>query len=130
LANKETLRVNTYLASKNDTHESQMTKLKKQILSFLLIGIFLIPGLAKTFHHHKDHFHCDAKTENHFHNHHDKCLICATEFSFFYNDHVPIYSTEERPANDQVIPFHSEYCEDIPQGDLFARPPPHSFAKT
>ena len=41
--------------------------------------IKLVDGL---FHHH-DHFHCTAKNEKHFHEHHEKCPIPNFELSLF-----------------------------------------------
>jgi hypothetical protein len=43
------------------------------------MAVKLLDGL---FHHH-DHFHCTAKNEKHFHEHHKKCPIPSFELSFF-----------------------------------------------
>lgn len=63
-----------------------MTKRLKYIISVSLVFIFLTPMTIKLidsqFHHH-DHFFCCAKTEHHFHKHHDKCPILDFESSLY-----------------------------------------------
>ena len=64
----------------------QMTKKLKNIISITLVFIFLTPMTIKLvdglFHHH-DHFHCTAKNEKHFHEHHEKCPIPSFKLSIF-----------------------------------------------
>ena len=63
-----------------------MTKKLKNIISLTLVFIFITPMSIKLldglFHDH-DHFHCTAKNEKHFHEHHEKCPIPSFELSFF-----------------------------------------------
>jgi len=63
-----------------------MTKKLKNIISLTLVFILIIPMTIKLldglFHHH-DHFHCTAKNEKHFYEHHEKCPIPSFELSFF-----------------------------------------------
>lgn len=59
-----------------------MRKSFKNIISFLLLSIFLFPTIATVTHKH-DHFICHAKDENHLHKPHGKCDICCFEFSVF-----------------------------------------------
>ena len=63
-----------------------MTKKLKNIISITLVFIFLTPMTIKLvdglFHHH-DHFHCTAKNEKHFHEHHEKCPIPSFKLSIF-----------------------------------------------
>jgi len=63
-----------------------MTKKLKKIIALTLVFIFMTPITIKLldglFHHH-DHFHCTAKNEKHFHEHHEKCPIPSFELSFF-----------------------------------------------
>jgi hypothetical protein len=58
-----------------------LNKLRK-IGSILLIAVLLTPSIAKLEHHH-DGFVCQAKHEKHYHTHHQKCWVCAFEFSLF-----------------------------------------------
>jgi len=63
-----------------------MFKQNKHIISILLVIILLLPTTVKLFDgffHHHDHFHCNAKNEKHFHEHHEKCPIPSFVLSFF-----------------------------------------------
>lgn len=60
-----------------------MKIIKTYIISLFLLGIFLYPSVIKITHKHKPTFHCSAKNEKHFHEHHEKCIICAFYFSHF-----------------------------------------------
>jgi ribosomal protein L37E len=51
----------------------------------LMVAILLLPSIVKLEHHH-DHFVCKAKTEKHYHNHHEKCQVCSFEFSSFMSE--------------------------------------------
>jgi len=85
-----------------------MTKKLKNIISISLLFIFLTPMTIKLvdglFHHH-DHFHCTAKNEKHFHEHHKKCPIPNFELSFF--------SVEKHVQTTQKYDFH------LGQSDLY-----------
>lgn len=59
-----------------------MRKSFKNIISTLLLSIFLFPTIV-TLVHHREHFECTAKDENHLHKPHAKCNICSFEFSVF-----------------------------------------------
>jgi hypothetical protein len=55
-------------------------------IAISLVIVLLLPMTIKLFDglfHHHDHFHCTAKTENHFHKYHEKCPITGLELSFF-----------------------------------------------
>lgn len=62
-----------------------MVKLLKNSISILMVGVLLLPQIVKLEHHH-DHFVCNAKTEKHFHDHHEKCQVCSFEFSVFLTE--------------------------------------------
>ena len=58
----------------------------KHTISISLVTILLLPMTIKLFDglfHHHNHFHCTAKNEKHFHEHHEKCPIPSFELSFF-----------------------------------------------
>lgn len=54
----------------------------KNIISLLLLTVFLLPSLIKLSHHH-DHIECYPKNENQYHEYHTKCAVCNFEFSVF-----------------------------------------------
>lgn len=73
-----------------------MLKLFRNSISILMIGTLFLPSIVKLEHHH-DHFVCNAKTEKHFHDHHEKCSICSFEFSVFMSDEF--FSLPENPIS-------------------------------
>jgi len=104
-----------------------MTKKFKFFISVALVLVFLTPMTVKLFDglfHHHDHFHCTAKNEKHFHEHHEKCLIPGLELSFF--------STEKQIQAIQKHSFFVEihdlynfvyYCNHLKYSFLLRAPP-------
>jgi len=58
-------------------------KFIKNIMMIFLLSVFIFPIAVKSLHFHEKEFRCNAKNENHFHTKHEKCAICAYEFSIF-----------------------------------------------
>jgi len=80
-----------------------MTKRFKNIISIALVIILLLPITIKLFDglfHHHYYFHCIAKNEKHFHEHHEKCPIPSFDLSFF--------SVEKQIQTTQKIDFGVE----------------------
>lgn len=65
------------------------------IASLLLLVVFLLPSIVKLEHHHEN-FVCKAKSEKHFHNFHEKCIVCDFEFSIFSSDTENFTFQEEK----------------------------------
>lgn len=81
-----------------------MLKLFRNSISILMIGTLLQPLIVKIEHHH-DHFVCNAKTEKHFHDHHEKCQVCSFEFSFFLTEESSLLPEKPITQSAFINPF-------------------------
>ncbi len=99
----------------------------RNIISVLLVTVLLSPMLIKLFDgllHHHDHFVCSAKTEKHFHKHHEECRIASFELSFFSADKQPLLTEGHSPSVEINDLYRFLYIPKNP-GDLFSlRAPP------
>ena len=102
-----------------------MVSIKSKITAFLILGAFLLPGIIKsTHHHHGDDFQCDAKTENHFHDQHEHCSLCALSLSVFTNSPTPELQYQ-KTTFVEIKPFYREnFVPEFHRSDLYCRPPP------
>jgi len=94
-----------------------MIKWFKNSMAIFMVAILLLPPLVKLEHHH-DHFVCKAKTEKHFHDHHDKCQICSFEFSVFMSE--AFFSLPENQISFSV--YSNDY-----KVDNFSTTPDYTF---
>jgi hypothetical protein len=101
-----------------------MIRKLNKISSLLLLAIFLLPTVVKLEHHH-DHFHCNVKNEKHYHDYHDKCLICSFEFSIFISDINKIVSEEEIPVSNYKENYQSAYYSNLSKYSFSLRAPPY-----
>jgi hypothetical protein len=93
-----------------------MVRVLRNGIAILMVAIFLLPTMVKLEHHH-DHFVCHAKSEKHFHDHHEKCQICSFEFSFFMSEEffsLPenlisfgVYTNDYKAGNFSNIPDYT-----------------------
>lgn len=74
-----------------------MHKKLKNIVSLVVLVLFLLPPLVQDAHSHEV-FVCKAKHEKHFHNDHEKCIICNFEFSTYS------FNTEHYKLNTESLP--------------------------
>ena len=104
-----------------------MTKKLKDIISILLVFIFLMPMTIKLidglFHHH-DHFICTAKHEHHFHEHHDKCSIPDFEFSLYSLNKIILETQKTFYCDRLTINYTSNYCCSKLKYSFLLRAPP------
>jgi hypothetical protein len=99
-----------------------IVKLRNSI-SLLMVVILLTPSIVKLEHHHV-HFVCNAKTEKHIHTHHEKCLICNFEFSFYFLTKIKLLSKKtELKDGYNKIPYNS-YNSDSSEYSFLLRAPP------
>ncbi len=104
-----------------------MTKKLKNIISLTLVFFLMFPMTIKLldgFFHHHDHFHCTAKNEKHFHEHHKKCPIPNFEFFLFIvKKHIP--TTQKHfycvKLHDN---YHFIYCCNHSKYSFLLRAPP------
>jgi hypothetical protein len=94
-----------------------MVKVLRNGMAIFMVAIFLLPTMVKLEHHH-DHFVCKAKTEKHFHDHHEKCQICSFEFSVFMSEEF--FSLPENPIS------FGGYINDYKVGN-FSTTPDYTF---
>ncbi len=104
-----------------------MTKKLKKIIALTLVFIFMTPMTIKLldglFHHH-DHFHCTAKNEKHFHEHHKKCPILNFELSIFSVE-KHIQTTQKHYYRvEQNDNYNFVYCCNHSKYSFLLRSPP------
>ncbi|WP_146192256.1 hypothetical protein [Marinilabilia rubra] len=102
-----------------------MVNIKRKIIALLILGAFFLPGIIKrAHHHHEDDFHCDAKTENHFHDQHEHCSFCALSLSVFTSSPTP--ELQYRKTTFAEIPsfYRENFVPGFHRSDLICRPPP------
>lgn len=101
-----------------------MTKRIKQLISLLLMLVFLAPSMVKLEHHHDERFICTMKDMVHFHAHHDDCQICAFEFSVFTPADEIIDFPQKNCLCQYRTPFFEEYFYKSPEYSFSLRAPP------
>jgi len=100
-----------------------MIKKLKNIISLLLLLVFLLPTIVKLEHHH-DHFIYKAKNEKHFHEFHEKCSICNFEFASFLSSVEIIDLQKENPIDPYCNNYNSLYNYCLSQYSFLLRAPP------
>ena len=95
----------------------------KNIISLLLLLVFVLPSIVKVEHHH-EHFECKAKNEKHYHFLHEKCLICNFEFSVFLSKSENIDFQKENPLDNYFNNYNSLYYSNLSQFSFSLRGPP------
>lgn len=95
----------------------------KNIVSLLLLLIFVFPSIIKLEHHH-EHFVCKAKNEQHFHEFHEECFVCNFEFSVFSTDHENIIIKREQPVDKYFNNYRLIYFFNRSEYSFSLRAPP------
>jgi hypothetical protein len=90
-----------------------MIRALRYSLAIFMVAILLLPPFVKLEHHH-DHFVCKAKTEKHFHDHREKCLVCSFEFS--------VFMSEEFFALPEMLVSFGVYINDYKVGNFSTSP--------
>jgi hypothetical protein len=100
-----------------------MSRKFKNITSLLLLVVFLFPSYVKLEHHH-EHFICNAKNQQHFHEFHQKCSICSFEFSVFASDSENVSIAKENPKDAYCNNYSSQPYSNLSQFSFSLRAPP------
>jgi len=95
----------------------------KNIVSLLFLIAFLLPSIVKLEHHHQ-HFECNAKSEKHFHELHEKCSICNFEFTVFLSDIENVDLQKENPIDHYSNNYISLPNYNLSQYSFLLRAPP------
>lgn len=95
----------------------------KNIISFLLLLIFILPTIVKLEHHHVN-FISITKNENHSHVFQEKCAICNFEFSVFLSSFENIDLQKENPLDSYFNNYNSRYNSNLSQFSFLLRAPP------
>lgn len=101
-----------------------MLKKYKNIVSFFLLIVFILPSIIKLEHDH-DHFKCNVKHEKHLHDFHESCAICNYEFSTFSIDFEQITLPVHTIIRGFFSVFNSEIPLLYPKYSFLLRAPPH-----
>lgn len=100
-----------------------MIKKLNYITSILLVFVFLAPSIVKLEHHH-EHFVCNAKSDKHYHNFHEKCKICFFDFSVFSLDVKKNNIKNEQPSDRYSENYHFNCFSLLPKYSFLLRAPP------
>jgi hypothetical protein len=97
----------------------------RNIISLLLLSVFLLPSIVKLEHHH-DQVVSKAKNEKHSSIFQDKCPICNFEFSVFLSSAENIDLPKENPLDNYCNNYYSRYNSNLSQFSFLLRAPPDS----
>ena len=100
-----------------------MIKKLKNIFSLLLLVVLFAPSIVKLGHHHEKFF-CNAKSEKHFHNAHEKCIACNFEFSVFLTEKNNIVPAKNELIDSYKDFFKSSQCNNLSNYSFKLRGPP------
>jgi hypothetical protein len=101
-----------------------MVRKLKYIISLLLLLVFLLPTIIILGHQHHEHFVCNAGSEKHFHEYHEKCSICNFEFASFLSGVQNIDLQKETPVDRYSNNYNSHYSYSLSQYSFLLRAPP------
>lgn len=73
----------------------------QQVISFLLLTVFLWPTLAKLEHHHEHHDE-NSQAGTAIEKTHHKCAICNFEFSFFADPSIQFKRPDYKPVDSYL----------------------------
>jgi hypothetical protein len=100
-----------------------MNRKSRNIISLLLLFVFILPTIVKLEHHHEQ-FVYKANNEKNIRVFSEKCVICNFEFFVFLSDFADIDLHNEKPlinySNNYSFLFHS----DLLQFSYLLRAPP------
>jgi hypothetical protein len=95
----------------------------KTTASLFLLLVFLLPTVVKLEHNH-EHFVCKAENENHYHSHHERCIICSFEFSAFLSGFDKTELLKENPTDNYSNSYNSLYYFNLSLISFSLRGPP------
>jgi hypothetical protein len=100
-----------------------MTKRLRNIISLLLLLVFLLPSVAKLEHHHESYLNATSTGKNSqvlF----GKCGICNFEFFVFLTGFGNINLQNEKPIVNYCNNYYSFYYSNLSQFSYLLRAPP------
>jgi hypothetical protein len=100
-----------------------MNRKTRNIISLLLLLVFLLPSIVKIEHHH-DHFVYKANHENNSQVLNGKCSICNFEFFVFLSYAGNIDLQDEKPLENYCNNYNCLYYSNLPQFSYLLRAPP------
>jgi hypothetical protein len=100
-----------------------MIRKLKNIISLLLLLVFLLPTVVKLEHHHKYDV-SDSKNEKHSFVFHDNCPICNFEFSVFLTSIDNIHYQKDKHFDNYINNYNSRYNSNFSQFSFSLRAPP------
>lgn len=95
----------------------------KNIISLLLLLVFLLPTIVKLEHHHQ-HYFCQPQNEKQFRVFQDKCVICNFEFSVFISATENIELQNDIPIDSYRNHYKSLSISNLSQYSFALRAPP------
>jgi hypothetical protein len=95
----------------------------KNIISILLLSVFLLPTVVKFEHHHR-HNESYPKNEKHSLVLQDNCPICNFDFSIFLTSIDDIDFQKENHFDNYINNYDSRYNSDFLQFSFSLRAPP------
>ncbi|MBN2635791.1 MAG: hypothetical protein JXR61_05935 [Prolixibacteraceae bacterium] len=104
-----------------------MQEKNKNVLSVLVLWVFLFPTIVVLEHHHEI-FSCDAQGEQHLHQYHQKCDICNFEFQVFEKTPENICFRIEQVVVDFYDKHNSHHCFNPAKYSFLLRAPPYRQA--
>jgi len=95
----------------------------KNIISLMLLLVFLLPTIVKFEHHHQHNF-CQPLNEKQLRVFHDKCVICNFEFSVFLSAIENIELQIDIPVDSYRNHYKSLSVSNLSQYSFALRAPP------
>ena len=100
-----------------------MIKILRNSISIFLLWTLLFPTIVKVEHNH-ELFSCDAKSEQHIHQFHQKCDICTFEFPVFETTQNNICFKVEQIVTDFYDKHNSPNLFNSSKYSFLLRAPP------
>jgi hypothetical protein len=100
-----------------------MVRKFRNIVSLLLLSLFLIPSIFKHEHQHEN-VGCKTKNESHYPNLHEKCVLCNFEFSAFLSWRSEINFQRDNPLYYFCSTYDSVNISNLSQFSFLLRAPP------
>jgi len=100
----------------------------RQILSFIVLLIFVFPFIQKEIHSlaHAQDFHCTTKTERHYHKEQHFCLVCEYNILLGETSEDHVFKATLSICILNVISFYKESSFNIHAYSYLLRGPPVS----
>jgi hypothetical protein len=95
----------------------------RNIISILLLIIFILPSFVRLEHHH-NHGYLAESTEHPSQEYHNNCSICNFEFSLFLSVAEDVNFEEEDHSEYYIIDYLSAHFQNLSRYNFLLRAPP------